>query len=118
MRDRDWHAALQVRQVSSQRLGDKGGRRKAAGGLFLVQSVDECRQPVGDIGIHLAKRSGPFVAHPAQNGGRRAGAEWRMAGAHEVENAAQAEQVGAMIDGLAAGLLGRHVLGVPVTTPL
>ena len=36
-----------------------------------------------------------------------------MTRTHEVENAAQAEQVGAVIDGLAAGLFWRHVLRSP-----
>ncbi len=65
---------------------------------------------IGNIRIAFADRPRLFVRDPPQHGRRRAGAERSMARAHEIKHASQAEEVRSMVDGLAAGLLGRHVL--------
>ena len=51
------------------------------------------------------------VADPPQHAQRGRCPERRTAGAHGVQHGAQAEQVGAVVDRLAPGLLGRHEQG-------
>ena len=66
-----------------------------------------------DLGVELPDRSWRLLADSLERGHAGAGPERGLARAQGVEDAAQAEQVGPVIDRLAAGLLGRHVLGRP-----
>ena len=64
----------------------------------------------GTSGFSWRIGRGVLVADAAEHRHRRLGPEWRMAGAHRVQQAPQAELVGAGVDALAPRLLGGHVL--------
>ncbi len=66
-------------------------------------------QPRRHLGDDLADGPRRLVAHALEHGQRAAGAEGRPAAGHHVQHAAQAEQVGAVVERLAAGLFGGHV---------
>ena len=61
------------------------------------------------VRVHLAQRRGRFVGHAAEDREGRLAVERRRAGRGFVQHAAEAEQIGAVIDFVAAGLLGSHV---------
>ena len=97
-------------QMLSEKVGYLAGGLEPLGRFLGVQLVDNRAQPVGDFRIHFADGPGYVIAYALEDGHRRVGAEGRMAGTHRIQDAAETEQVGAVIDGLAAGLLGGHVL--------
>ena len=106
----DRERLLDVGQASLQEIGDLGRGLEAPGRVLVHQADDDRLQPGGDLGVDVAERPGLVVADATEHGQRRLGPERRMARTHGVERAAQAEEVGAMVGGLAAGLLGRHVV--------
>ena len=63
----------------------------------------------GTSGLTSRIGRGSVLADALEHGQGAGGAERRLAGAQRVQHAAQAEQVGAVVDGLACGLLGGHV---------
>ena len=109
-RKRDQGRLLNVGQALAQQVGDFVGRLEPRGRVLGVQPGDDRGQPVGNVRVDLAnrprlvsemRRRMPKVVS-ARNGGRPVHSG--------VEHAAQAEQVAAGVDRLAAGLLRRHVL--------
>ena len=101
---------LDVGETFFQQLGHFFGRLETVLGPLRHELGDDPAKPLGDFRIDLADRPGLFVGDPPQHAVARLGPERRPAGTHRVEHAAQAEQVAPLIDRLAAGLLGRHVL--------
>ena len=100
-------------EVLTQDFGHVGRGLKAPCGFLRVQPLDDRHEPLGDLGVGLADRARRVLADTLQDGHRAAGAEGCAARAHGIEDAAEAEQVGAAIDGLTAGLLWGHVLRRP-----
>ena len=82
---------------------------RRAGSLAISRAMIASSQ-AGTSGLISRSGRGSSSADAAEHGQRRLGPERRMAGAHRVERAAQAEQVGAVVDRLAAGLLRGHVV--------
>ena len=85
--------------------------QRATVGVFVHQAADDLDQPHGNIGIDFADRPRLFLAQAFHRGERTGSSKRRPPGAHRVQDAPQAEQVAAVVDRLAAGLLGRHVIG-------
>lgn len=83
-------------------------RLKPIVGIFGQQAIDDFHEPVGNFRVDLADLPRPVFTDPFHDGHRTVRPEGRAAGAHGVENAAEAEQVAAMINLFAARLLGRH----------
>ncbi len=101
---------LQVRQTLAEHAGHFRRRREAPAAVLGVQDRDNSTQPLGYIGIEANNRLRSFRADSVQHGQGRGTGEGRLASTRGVQHAAEAEQVGAVIDLLAARLLGRHVL--------
>jgi hypothetical protein len=102
---------LQPGQVPAKPFGHLRGGLEEVGRVLGVQPGDERFQPGGHVGLDLEWRPGGFVAYPPEHPLRARGAERLTPGTQPVQQAAEAEQVGAVVHGVAAGLLGRHVSG-------
>ena len=76
-----------------------------------MQFFDDLGKPIGNVGVHVGYGPRCVVTDAAEDRQGRVVWEGRMGGTHGVNHASQAEQVGAMVNSFAAGLLGRHVLG-------
>ena len=84
-------------------------RLEALGGVLGMQPGDQVAEPLRHLGDDLADRPGRVLGHPLQDRQRAAGAERRPAAGHRVQDAAEAEQVGAVVERPAVSLLRRHV---------
>jgi hypothetical protein len=100
---------VQVGQVLAEQVGHFRRRLEPPGGVLGVQPGDDRFQPVGDVRVERAHGRRRLLAHQPQHLRRAVGLKRRPAGTKRVQHAAQAEQVGAVVHLLAAGLLGRHV---------
>ena len=98
-------------QETFQNLGHFGCRLKSHRRFLRQQSIDDHRKFIGNFRVDLAHGPVRAVTDPSQHAQRRRGPERGAAGAHGVKDGTHAEQVGAVIDGLAAGLLGSHEQG-------
>ena len=103
-------SACAPRQFGREHLGHLARRLVPVGRVLRQQPVDDVGQPLGHVrvdrgaaaaGVSSATRRRTASGVLPSNGGR--------AGRGLVEHAAEAEQVGAVIDLVAAGLLGGHV---------
>lgn len=97
-------------ETSLQQVGDFFRRRVSIVRRFAVQFLDHATQPVGDLWIDLANWPRLVVRDASQDSVGTFGSKRNASGAGGVEDAAQAEQVAAVVDGVAASLFGRHVL--------
>jgi hypothetical protein len=102
---------LQLAQVPAEQFGYLRGGLEAVRRIFGVQPGDERFQPGGHVGVELAGRPGRVLADALHHRHHAAGTKRRPPGAERVQDAAQAEQVGAVVHGAAVGLLRRHVIG-------
>ncbi len=100
---------FQVSEVLPQQASRLRRPGEVRGTVLGVQKRDKQTQPLRYIRIEFANRNRLLHADAMQHSQRGIGAEGRPARTHRIENAAEAEQVGAVIDGLAACLLGSHV---------
>ena len=75
-----------------------GRSRRPAAWLLFQQPVDHVRKLIRNILVRLPHRPMLVAANAMQHGQRAVGAERRVAGRHEIQHRAQAEQIGAMID--------------------
>ncbi len=96
--------------MRAQELGDLGGGLETVGRVLGKQTGDDRGQPVGDFGIDFLNGPGRVLADALEDGHRAAGPEGHPAGTHRIEDATEAEEICAVIDRLAARLLGGHVL--------
>ncbi|OWK45362.1 hypothetical protein FRUB_01693 [Fimbriiglobus ruber] len=92
-----------------ERVHRRGSRLRASGWVLLKQLHHEIRQFGGHVRILLANRDGGFVRERGQHGHRSRAAEGEFAGQAAVEEDAEAEQVGAVVNLFARGLLRAHV---------
>ncbi len=97
-------------EVAFKQIRHLGGGLDPLGRIFLHQTIDERFQPGRNVGIERSNGGWLLLADLAKNGERIRCAEGLDSGTHRIEHAAQAEQVGPVIDGFSAGLLRRHVL--------
>ena len=103
---------LEEGQLAAQQLGDLGRRLGAVGRILGVQPDDDGFQPIGDFGIDFADSGRGASSHTRlSTRHRRPGPKGRVTGADGVQHTAEAEEVAAVIEPFAAGLLRRHVGG-------
>ena len=100
---------LKLGQMTTQEIRNFACSLKAIGRVLGVQAVDDGFEPSGNSRVDLAQRPRRVVADALEHGNRRTGPKGRLARAKDIEQAAQAKKVAALIDLLALGLLGRHV---------
>ncbi len=105
---RPW-VARQLCHDVVEHLGDLGRALDPVLRPLGEQLVDDGRQLGRDLRIELANRPMRDLGDGVQHLERRCAAEWRPAGAHRVQDAPHAEEIGAVIEGLAPGLLGAHI---------
>jgi len=86
------------------------GRLEARAGLLRLHLGDNVTQPIWNLRIDLANRR--RVSSIPASYGHRSDARTTAGRAHCVEHAAEAKQVGAMIDRFAGGLLRAMNIGV------
>ena len=91
-----------------QLFDDFAGRRRPAGGVLGQQSHHQRRQRGRHGAVDAGRRPGVIGGHGHQRGEGVAAAERHFACRHAVEDAAEAEQVGAGVHLAAVGLLGCH----------
>ena len=106
-----WHALvpLQPCLVLCQKIGHLLRRAEAVLRVLGVQPRDDRAQPLGHLRDDLPDRPRRVLGDALEHRQRARGAERRPAAAHHVQHAAEAEQVGPLVDRLAPGLLRRHV---------
>ena len=90
-------------------LDHLAGRADAPGRIFLQQLHYQLRQRRRDLRIDLSGGWRRVGDHGHQSAERVVSLERQFRGTQAVEDDAEAEQIGAMIDLLAACLLGSHV---------
>jgi hypothetical protein len=106
-------AGLVALEVVGEGLGGAvSGRGVAGHGL-----VDDRGELVGELGGELFDRPGRALDDRQEDAGPGLAVVGRAGGEQVVEHRADGVDVGALVDGGAAGLLGRHVRGVPMTAP-
>jgi len=93
-------------QVTAEQIANLGRRLEALRRVFGVQLIDDGDQPVGDLGIRFADGSRRFRADALQHRDRAAGTKRRAPGAHRIEDAPQAEEVGALVERLSLACSG------------
>src|SRR6516162_9391014 len=99
---------LQVRQMSAQKLSNFRCGWKSLGAILGVQSGNDGCEPVWNLCIDFAYWGRRFLADSLEDRHRAAGTERRLAGAHRVQYAPQAEKVAAVVYRLAFGLFWGH----------
>jgi hypothetical protein len=100
---------FQLRQAEPQQVGHLLRRLEPVFRLLGVQAGDDRAQPFGHLRDDLPDRPGHVFRDALEDRQRGRGPERRPAAAHDVEHAAEAEQVRPVVNGLAHGLLRRHV---------
>ena len=81
-----------------QQFGHLLGRREPLVGLLGMQPGDEVAEPLRHLGDDLRDRPRRILGHPLEDRQRALGPERRPAARHRVEHAAEAEQVGSMVE--------------------
>ena len=112
MREKSFTLALRLELglAIGQHVGHFAGRLEAVLRLLGVQLGDDVAQPLRHFGNHLADRPRVVLHHALQH--RRSVVEARNGGrpvAIDVQHAAEAEQVGPVVERFSLGLLGGHV---------
>ena len=100
---------LQSNELPAQFVGKFLCRAKSIRRVFGLQFFYRCDERFGKLGIDFSQSLRSVIANAAQHCHRRLAAKRRPAGTQRIERAAQAKQIGAVIDRAALGLLGRHV---------
>ena len=100
---------LELRLAIGQQVGHLAGGLEAGRRVFRVQFGHDAAQPLRHLRDHLADRPRLVLRDALQDRERVARPERWAAGGHHVEHAAEAEQVGPVIERIALGLLGGHV---------
>ncbi len=95
--------------MATEQVGNSAGSLEAIGRVFGVQAVDDGFEPGGNLRLDVAQWPRVFAADALEYGHRRTGPKWRLSRAEDIQHAAQAEQVAALVDVLALGLFGRHI---------
>ena len=108
---------LQLGQAARQHVGHVAGRGEAVVRLLGVQPGDDRAEPLRHVRVDLPDGPRRLLADALQDRKRGRRPEGRLPRAHGVQHAAEAEQVGAVVDRFALGLLGAMYNGVPATTP-
>ena len=104
--ERDLRLAQKARQLALHMLR----RRKPVAALAGEGAHHDAFEGRRHFGAARARRLDVGAAHPAQQGDLVVILVEQLAGEHLVEHHADAEDVGAMVERLAPGLLGRHVI--------
>lgn len=86
------------------------GRLKSLIRIFGQQAVDDFAQPCRDFRILLSDRSRRILSHPFDHMSHPVTSKRTVSSGHRVHDAAQAEEVAAVINMFGTGLFGRHVL--------
>ncbi len=110
MDDRRQRGVLQPGQMALEQVGHFGSALEPLRGLLPVEALDDLDQPARNLGGPDLDRGRRVVADATDHLDGRLSGEGRSPGAHGVQDAAEAEQVGPTIHRLAPGLLGGHVL--------
>ena len=97
---------LEVEQMLLQEVGNLGGRLEPLVGGLRQEFADDVRQPGGDGRVDVADWRRCVVTDSLQDGEGLAGLEGRRAGTQGAEDAAQAKQVAALIEGFAGACSG------------
>ncbi len=77
--------------------------------ILLEQPADDVLERRDDVGVDRARRHRDAIQDLVEDDRRRLALEGLDAGRHLVHHHAEREEVAALVDGLAAGVLGRHV---------
>ena len=97
--------AFQARQIAAQ----IGCALIAEIAVLLHRFADDSFEFGGDFRIQAGGRSRSFGKNSFEDYGGSLAAEWQRSGDHLVENRAEREKIGAGVECLSFGLLGRHV---------
>jgi hypothetical protein len=100
-----------------QRRDDFPGGLRAVGGVLGEESQDQVVQRLRDLRVARARRGRLLRGHCHQGRDGVGALEGSLAGGHDVEDAAQAEQVGPAVHHLAVDLLRGHVSRRPQDGP-
>ena len=103
----DQLAGGEALEIGGQRLG----RRVALLAIARGRPLDDGHQVVGRIGHALAQRRGRVAGGLGHDLARGGAGEGRAAGERGEQDGAERKDVGALVERLAARLLGRHVAG-------
>jgi hypothetical protein len=98
-------------EAVAEQLRDLAGRLIAPARVLCVQLLHDGGEPFGNVRVHFAHRARCFLLDAAEHRRHVGRAEGSPAGTGRVQDAAEAEEVGAVIDRVATRLLGGHVLG-------
>ena len=112
IRDPDRMRGNLRRRVALQALQVGANFRRvliAVFGVFLETQLDDPGESRGNIGVQLRRHDRNLLHDRDQELSGGVSGEGRLAGTHLVEHDAEGKQVGALIERLAQGLLGRHV---------
>ena len=74
-----------------------------------MQVTNQLTHPGGRFGNDLQNRTRRLLSHAFEHRNRRRRAEWWATADHLVQHAAEAEQVGSLVEILTIGLLGSHI---------
>jgi hypothetical protein len=108
------HVTLQVLEVAPE----VARRLVAVLGSLLERALDHPRERLRDVVAQLAGRARRVLQDRGQDGQVGVAAERPLPGGHLVEDDAEGEDVGAVVDGQALGLLRRHVGDRPHDAPV
>ena len=104
---------LEINQALTESSATSVGRLEPRGGVFGKQLGDDRLEPGRNLGVVGPDRPRGVFADATEDRHRGFGPERRVPGAHGVHQPAQSEEVDSRVDGLAPGLLGRHVVRRP-----
>ena len=102
-------AACRSSQGRANRSATSRAEPKRSAGFLACSRVMASHSHCGMAGLISRMGRGSVLTDALEHGQAAGGAEGRLAGTHHVQHAAQAEQVGTVVDGFVLGLLGRHV---------
>src|SRR5437016_3618404 len=101
---------LYVGQAALQQISHLRGRLESPDRVLGVQLGDDAFQPSGNIRTNGTDGKRLRLTDLLEHRYRGISSKGRSAGAHGVEGAAEREKIGALINGFAPRLFGRHVL--------
>ena len=104
---------LEVDQALTEKFRDLRGRLEPRGRVLGKQLGDDRLEPGRNLGVVGPDRPRGVFADATEDRHRGLGPERRVSGTHGVHDPAQAEEVDPGVDGLAPGLLRRHVVRRP-----
>ena len=97
----DTFRLLQMREMSAKQVFKFLRRLEPIGGILFQKLVDDLAQPLRDFRVDQRDRLRCVVNNAVHRGDGRVGAKRRPSSTHRVENAAEAEQVGTVVDSFA-----------------